>query len=431
MKPSTSAEAAEAVTILVSDSACAGVPFAIKSQSHAPAAGFANINSTGITIDLTGLDSVSLNSDHSIAQVGAGASWEDAYAYLDPFNRTVAGGRNGAVGVGGLTLGGGISYFSPQVGFTCDTVQNFQVVLANGHLVNVNATHHPDLFRALKGGTNNFGLVTRIDLATIPYTQILGGGVTNNITYLPAVFEAFANIAGAENYDVHASVVAGLLFNSSSQVWSLSSTPIYTAPELRPQVYEELFSVPNISDTLHLTKLSTFANETATPPLNWLFYTGTYGVSAALLNKIFEIANATLYDYQVPQPWVLWDFAFEPLPTVFLSHGAGNNSLGTSPSDGNGMILLISALWPESAYNAGVHAKAVQLGESIADAAREMGLLKDFVYTNYADWSQQPLQSYGEGNVHFLKEVSRRYDPAGVFEKRVPGGFKLPGKGEW
>ena len=57
------------------------------------------------------------------------------------------------MGVGGLTLGGGISYFSPRVGFTCDTVVNFEVVLADGGLVNANATHNSDLFRALKGGT--------------------------------------------------------------------------------------------------------------------------------------------------------------------------------------------------------------------------------------------------------------------------------------
>ena len=68
-------------------------------------------------MDMTGLSSVSVNEDHSVAMIDAGASWLDAYTYLDPLGKSVAGGRNGAVGVGGLTLGGGISYFSPQVGF--------------------------------------------------------------------------------------------------------------------------------------------------------------------------------------------------------------------------------------------------------------------------------------------------------------------------
>ncbi|EXJ70142.1 uncharacterized protein A1O5_06209 [Cladophialophora psammophila CBS 110553] len=54
------------------------------------------------------------------------------YAYLDPFNLAVAGGRNSAVGVRGLTLGGGISHFTARVGWVCDNVVNFQVALASG-----------------------------------------------------------------------------------------------------------------------------------------------------------------------------------------------------------------------------------------------------------------------------------------------------------
>ncbi len=78
---------------------------------------------------MTRLKSVTVNADHTVASVGAGASWLDVYLYLDPLGLSVAGGRNGAVGAGGLTLGGGISYFAPLVGFTCDTVVNFQVCL--------------------------------------------------------------------------------------------------------------------------------------------------------------------------------------------------------------------------------------------------------------------------------------------------------------
>ena len=320
---------------------------------------------------------------------------------------------------------GGISYFAPEVGFTCDTLVNVEVVLASGELVEANATARPDLFRALKGGGNNFGLVTRFDFETVAVGRILGGSVGNNITDREAVFGAFADIAGAADYDVHASVVAGLLFNSSSKAWSLSSTPIYTQPVLRPKVYEPLFAVPNISDTLHLTDIATFSNESATPPLNWLYNTGTYGVSASFLSRVFDITNSTLFDFDV-SPWVAWDFALEPLPTVFLSHSAGKDSLGLNPADGNGMILLISAFWSDSASSDAVHAKSTELISKINTAAREMGLMKDFVYANYAGRDQKPIQSYGPKNVAFLKKTAKRYDPTGVFQERVPGGFKLP-----
>lgn len=62
-----------------------------------------------MTIDMTALDSVDVNEDRSVASVGAGARWLDVYAYLEPLGKSVAGGRNGLVGVGGLTLGPVIS----------------------------------------------------------------------------------------------------------------------------------------------------------------------------------------------------------------------------------------------------------------------------------------------------------------------------------
>ena len=65
--------------------------FAIKCRTHNPAAGFANIDG-GVTIDMTGLSSVSVSGDHSVAMIGAGASWLDAYTYLDPLGKSVAGG---------------------------------------------------------------------------------------------------------------------------------------------------------------------------------------------------------------------------------------------------------------------------------------------------------------------------------------------------
>lgn len=123
MRPLASQDVSRAVSIIA---ATAGCNFAIKGQGHSPTAGFANIEG-GVTIDMTGLNKTVLSSDRSVVAVGAGASWLQVYQYLDPFNVSVAGGRNGLVGVGGLTIGGGISHFSPRVGWACDNVVNFEV----------------------------------------------------------------------------------------------------------------------------------------------------------------------------------------------------------------------------------------------------------------------------------------------------------------
>jgi FAD/FMN-containing dehydrogenase len=87
----------------------------------------------------------------------------------------IAGGRFGDVGVPGLLLGGGITWFGSQYGWSMNNVLNYEVVLATGSIVNANAQTNSDLFWALKGGSSNFGIVTRFDLATFPVTDMYGG----------------------------------------------------------------------------------------------------------------------------------------------------------------------------------------------------------------------------------------------------------------
>jgi hypothetical protein len=420
VKPQTSGDVTQIISQITGKSEC---QFAIKSHGHAPAAGFANIDH-GVTIDMTGLNTVDISDDGLVASAGTGASWLDVYEFLDPFNKTVAGGRNGAVGVGGLTVGGGISYFSPQVGFTCDTVVNFEVVLASGKLVNANATSHSDLFHALKGGLNNFGVLTRIDFNTLPIDEILGGHLINNITYRGAVFDALAGLAGAEEYDVYASIVTTLIFNSATKAWTLLSAPIYTKPDPSPPVYQELFAVPSISSTVQLTPLHVLANESAPAQANQLFSTATYGVSAQLLGRIFDICNETFVESTIPGR-VQWILGFEPLPKPFVSRGAHKNVLGTSPRDGNSMILLFSVSWSDVGSSSLVRDTVEETLCKINAIAKEMGLLRDFVYANYADVWQKPIASYGTENLEFLRNVANKYDPHGVFQSQAPGGFKL------
>lgn len=72
------------------------------------------IQEPGITIDMTSLALVTVNGNKRVASVGAGASWLDVYLYLDGLGVAVAGGRNAAVGVGGLTTGGQSSLLFPK-----------------------------------------------------------------------------------------------------------------------------------------------------------------------------------------------------------------------------------------------------------------------------------------------------------------------------
>ena len=90
--------------------------------------------------------------------------------------------------------------------------------------------------------------------------------------------------------------------------------------------------------------------------------------------------------------------------------------------------MLFSGLWNNTASNNLVEATAQKMIEEVNGIAKGMGLLREFQYMNYADPSQDPIASYGGDNVNFLKRVSKKYDSRGVFQTKVPGGFKVFGK---
>lgn len=99
------------------------------------------------------------------------------YDGLEKHNRIAVGARVANVGVGGYLLGGGISIYLGRYGFACDNIVSCEIALANGTVVTASSEQHPDLFRVLKGGGNNFGIVTRFTVKTFPIQSPVWGGV--------------------------------------------------------------------------------------------------------------------------------------------------------------------------------------------------------------------------------------------------------------
>lgn len=112
------------LSVLVLLSRLTQCPFAARGGGHAAFAGASNIEG-GITVSLARFDEVTLSKDKKIAAVGGGNVWGTVYEALEPHNLTAIGGRLYDVGVGGLTLGGGVSYFSNSYGWACDNVDSY------------------------------------------------------------------------------------------------------------------------------------------------------------------------------------------------------------------------------------------------------------------------------------------------------------------
>ncbi len=88
---------------------------------------------------------------------------------------TVPAGIISTTGVGGLTLGGGLGYFTPKYGLTIDNVLSVDMVLADGTTVTASADENQDLFWAIRGGGGNFGIVTSFLFKANPVHTIYGG----------------------------------------------------------------------------------------------------------------------------------------------------------------------------------------------------------------------------------------------------------------
>lgn len=124
------------------------------------------------------LTDLEISEDTKSVVVGLGHDWGSVYSYLEHFDVAVAGGRLAPVGVPGLLLAGGISFYGDQHGWAADNVLEYEVVLADGSIAKATLDDHADLFWALKGGSSSFGMVTSFTLRTFPSKAVWAGAYT-------------------------------------------------------------------------------------------------------------------------------------------------------------------------------------------------------------------------------------------------------------
>jgi FAD/FMN-containing dehydrogenase len=137
------------------------LPVAARSGGHC----FGGRSSTdGLLVDVGPMNAVSVGD--GVARIGAGARLGDVYDALGAHGLTIAGGCGPTVGIAGLTLGGGLGILGRTCGLTCDQLVGAEVVLADGRVLDVS---DGELFWALRGaGGGRFGVVTRLDVRTVP-----------------------------------------------------------------------------------------------------------------------------------------------------------------------------------------------------------------------------------------------------------------------
>jgi hypothetical protein len=150
-----------------------GALTAIRCGGHS-LAGFGTCEA-GLVIDLSGLREVLLDQENRRARFGGGCLLGSVDSATQRVGLAFPSGVVSHTGAAGLVLGGGTGWLNRLHGLSCDNVEGFTVVIADGSLLHANAMHNSDLFWALRGGGGNFGVVTEFEVRLHPVSTVLFG----------------------------------------------------------------------------------------------------------------------------------------------------------------------------------------------------------------------------------------------------------------
>jgi len=182
-----------------------GVELAVRSGGHSTAGH--SVTEGGIVLDLSDMRGLQIDAEARTAWAETGLTAGEYTTAAAAYGLATGFGDTASVGIGGITLGGGVGYLTRKHGLTIDHLLAADVVTADGQLLHTDAENHADLFWALRGGGGNFGVATRFQYRLHPVDTVMGG-----MLILPATPEVVAGfIAAAEAAPEELSTIANVM----------------------------------------------------------------------------------------------------------------------------------------------------------------------------------------------------------------------------
>lgn len=411
---------AEDLGSIVRDLGLTRTPFAIKCSGHTANPGFSS--TPGVHISMTRFRNIVLNEEEGTVEIGAGLTWTDVYSHLIPKGLNVVGGRIDGVGVGGFILGGGYSWKTNQYGLTIDTVTAFELVLPNGHVKKVTEKDE-DLWFALRGGLNNFGIVTKYTLKTHKQADVWGAVLDFKGDQIKLAYTTFAKWLSVE-HDAKGSQLGAIIYSNATVGFQLLL--FYDGPKPPDPLYHDLLNLPNSAKSIIQGDFLNFVSSLIIPVRE-----RGYGDGIPLLQYSAPVLKATIDDVKTlgdklgeKDKDVLVIFNLDVFESDIFTHGGPS----AYPPDRSRTIFPSSVLvgWNDKSLDkdkyvydsvrnlsASVTKTGIKDGQDLKDAAH---------YPNYALYGTPLDKMYGK-NVERLHKIKKRYDPFHVMD--LTGGFRF------
>ncbi|KAH8982959.1 FAD-binding domain-containing protein [Lactarius akahatsu] len=395
-------------------------PFAVKGGGHAFNPGFSS--TSGVQISMTRFSNIELNNATGTVDVGSGVTWDQVYAALDSTGVNIVGGRIPTVGISGLTLGGGYAFMSNQYGLSIDNMERYELALPNGTITNVTESNK-DLWFALRGGGNNFGIVTKFTYKTVPQGQVWGGTLNYNVDQLDLVKEAVLKFQ--QKNDTKAALNVPVIYTPAGAI--SAAVLFYNAPTPAPGIFDDFLAIPSNQSDVKTRSFADMFNSLSfiNPPNTARGRVNGVSVTQYSSSVFDAFVNQTLFwggKIAALDPNLTVAITLEPFLKDVFSHGSDS----AFPPDRSHALFPTAVTFAYTntsldgtvskalrSYSDAVTAVAVVDGQNVSHAA---------VYPNYALFDT-PLEDIYGVNLPRLHAIRKAVDPKDVMG--LAGGFKL------
>jgi FAD/FMN-containing dehydrogenase len=399
------------VRCLTADDVVAALAFARRAQLEVSVRGGGHnvagraVADGGVMIDLALMKGITVDPAARTATVEGGVVWAELNDAAAAHGLATTGGNVSTTGVAGYTLGGGLGWLMSKYGLAADNLLAVELVTADGEILQVDGSSHPDLFWALRGGGGNFGVATSFTFRLHPLRTIIGGLIAHPLEAAPALLRFYRDAVAEASDDL--TVFAGLMHAPDGSGTKLSALVVFhtgaTADadrDLRP--FESWGSplVVQVGPMPYPVMNTILDAGYPSGSLNYWLSSFTHGLPDELIDVAVE-RFAT-----VPSP----------MSAMLLEHFHGAvTRVGPTetavPHRDEGWSLLLPSVWTDPA----------ETDANIAWTREAFAALRPHFATgrwlNYLgdDQADDAVQAAYGPNYERLREVKRRYDADNVF----------------